>query len=442
MGTKNRERRRAKQARQAKRQQEPDRRDRSGRAATAGRGDSLEGDRRAVDRLVIAAAHARCDGRGDEAELIALLASGCGRPEGCQLVADRLSLQLASETATVLSRGWTLDEACRVVRRKATAAAAEILSDVCKTPQPAAGPTSRPAQKSMFDNDDASRARRLDPGSPRFAADVAAAVAAVGVLAHLPPLADLGSDRSGDRSASQSPGASGDDPVLARVRALLAKAESTEFAEEADAFMAKAQDLMTRHSLDRALLEQDPGVAPVVVARRIWLDDPYVQAKSLLVSVVAESSRCQAVASSDLGVVTVVGHPDDCEIVELLVTSLLVQATRHISALATRAPSGWSSASSRAPSFRRSFLVAFASRIGKRLEQTSRDATADVAAQLGAALLPVLARREGAVDDAVGKLFPGAVRNSLAATNQAGWIAGRAAADLADLAVGPTLDSR
>jgi hypothetical protein len=435
MGTKNRERRRAKQARQAKRHQEQDPR---GRAREGAAGSGRGGDGRQVDRLIAAAAHARCDGRDDEAELIAELAGGCGQPGGRQLVADRLRRFVTSQATAVLARGWTLDEACRVVRRKATASAADLLAAAVGAASAAAGPTGRPGEQRILD-DAVQRPRDLDPGSAGFAADVAAAVAAIGVLAHLPRLADLGGDRGAGDGASRAPGASGDDPVLARVRALLAKAESTEFAEEADAFMAKAQELMTRHSLDRALLEQDPATAPVVVAHRIWLDDPYVQAKSLLVSVVAESSRCRAVAQAELGVVTVVGHPDDCEIVELLVTSLLVQATRHIAALARGGVAARAPVGARSPSFRRSFLVAFASRIGTRLEQASRAATQDAAAELGAALLPVLARREDAVDDAVGKLFPGTVRSSLAATNQAGWVAGRAAADLADLAVGPSL---
>ena len=42
-----------------------------------------------------------------------------------------------------------------------------------------------------------------------------------------------------------------DEKKLSRVRALLAKAESSSFPEEAEALSAKAQELMTRHALDR-----------------------------------------------------------------------------------------------------------------------------------------------------------------------------------------------
>ena len=43
--------------------------------------------------------------------------------------------------------------------------------------------------------------------------------------------------------------------VLDKVRALLAKAESTTFDAEAEAFTAKAQELMARHRIDRAVFE-------------------------------------------------------------------------------------------------------------------------------------------------------------------------------------------
>jgi len=45
-----------------------------------------------------------------------------------------------------------------------------------------------------------------------------------------------------------------DDPILNRVRALLAQAESTNFEAEAETFTAKAQELMTRHAIDMAMV--------------------------------------------------------------------------------------------------------------------------------------------------------------------------------------------
>ncbi|MGH3910736.1 MAG: DUF2786 domain-containing protein, partial [Pseudonocardiaceae bacterium] len=120
-----------------------------------------------------------------------------------------------------------------------------------------------------------------------------------------------------------------DQKVLARVRGLLAKAESTTFPDEAEALSAKAQELMSRYSLERIVVETDAGSDPQPgAARRLWLESPYVAAKGLLVDAVAEANRCRAVLSEKLGFTTVLGDEVDLEIVEMLTTSLLVQATR------------------------------------------------------------------------------------------------------------------
>jgi hypothetical protein len=45
--------------------------------------------------------------------------------------------------------------------------------------------------------------------------------------------------------------------LFTRIRGLLTKAESSDFAEEADAFMTKAQELMTGYCVDRTMVEAD-----------------------------------------------------------------------------------------------------------------------------------------------------------------------------------------
>src|SRR6185295_10188297 len=73
-----------------------------------------------------------------------------------------------------------------------------------------------------------------------------------------------------------------DDSVLVKVRALLAQAESTSFEAEAEAFTAKAQELMARHAIDGALLWARSARDECPVTIRLPLDDPYVDIKSLL----------------------------------------------------------------------------------------------------------------------------------------------------------------
>ena len=209
-----------------------------------------------------------------------------------------------------------------------------------------------------------------------------------------------------------------DEKKLSRVRALLAKAESSSFPEEAEALSAKAQELMTRHALDRVLVEAGPELP---ASRRIWLDTPYVDAKSLLVHVVAQANRCRAVFDARWDFVTVVGDEDDLDAVALLTTSLLVQATRAMIA----DPDG------RDRAFRKSFLVSYATRIGERLDQAAEATIAE--SPDPDRLLPVLASHDLAVEAAFTTLFPAVVSKSVTVRSHEGWHAGRSAADRARL---------
>jgi hypothetical protein len=83
----------------------------------------------------------------------------------------------------------------------------------------------------------------------------------------------------------------------------------------------------------------------------------------------------------------------------------------------------------RTRSFRQSFLIAYATRIGERLD--TANATVTAKAREDGRLLPVLVARSRAADELTDRLFPSMVHRPVSAANQAGWGAGRAAADLA-----------
>jgi hypothetical protein len=224
-----------------------------------------------------------------------------------------------------------------------------------------------------------------------------------------------------------------DAKVLARVRALLAKAESTEFEEEANSLSAKAQELISRYSLDRLVAAQAaPGAAAAaVLARRIWLDPPYLSAKASLVAAVAAPNRCSAVSAEKLGFTTVVGIARDLDAVEVLTTSLMVQASTAMLA-AGRGTDRFDE--SRTPSYRRSFLLAYAHRIGERLAAADDAVTTLMGGSGGgAALVPVLKDHGARVEAALAAMFPSVVYRTTRAGNRAGWAEGRAAADQARL---------
>jgi len=221
--------------------------------------------------------------------------------------------------------------------------------------------------------------------------------------------------------------------VLSRIRALLAKAESSTFPAEAETFTAGAQSLMARHSIDRALLAAlDQGSSEETTGCRIGIDNPYAEPKAMLLGEVAEANRCRTVWSRDLGFSTAIGFPADLDAVELLFTSLLVQATTAMVHAGSRADG---SGRSRTRSFRQSFLTAYASRIGHRLAETTGTQTTKAATEpAGRNLLPVLAARSEAVDEAVAAMFPQMTNHVVGSvTNREGWFSGLSAADRAAL---------
>ena len=223
-----------------------------------------------------------------------------------------------------------------------------------------------------------------------------------------------------------------DDAVLAKVRALLAKAESTAFEHEADALTAKAQALIARHAIDEALANQtSTRDREVPKGRRISVDDPYANAKSSLLGVVAGTNGVRAVWDEEYGLMTLVGFVGDLESVEVLFTSLMMQASK---AMLAKGQVRDGRGRSRTRSFRQSFYVAFAQRIHERLEMAASQARTDVEADLGMDLLPVLASRLGEVDEQTAKLFPRLSKAKTSrVTNPDGWLAGRAAAEMATL---------
>jgi hypothetical protein len=224
------------------------------------------------------------------------------------------------------------------------------------------------------------------------------------------------------------------DPILNRVRALLAQAESTSFDEEAEAFTAKAQELMTRHAIDLAMVSAGATRTARPITVRIPIDDPYIDAKSLLLQCVAESTRCRSVFHPDYALASVIGFATDVAATEMLFTSLLVQAQSALQGAATAAPPG---AHARSRSFRSAFLVAYAHRIGERLAEINAEVISAAEVETSRSILPVLASRSAAVDSSVDEMF-GSLRESAVTGGHdaAGWASGTRAADRARLSAG------
>jgi hypothetical protein len=247
-----------------------------------------------------------------------------------------------------------------------------------------------------------------------------------------------GPQRAASTASARRPvGSTAPDPkMIERVRALLAKAESTDFPDEAETFTAKAQELIARHAIDMAMLEGKgkPGAPSQASGRRVLLDDPYAKAKSLLLSAIASANHCRAVRNPGFGICTVFGATSDLDAVEMLYASLLTQAT------AAMVREGRSGAHARSRGFRNSFLTAYGTRIGQRLRDATNTAIDEAQAAHGKNVLPVLASRDEAADAACDAAFPRVRHERISTSNLSGWAAGYAAADLARL--GPDTELR
>ncbi|MFF5172549.1 DUF2786 domain-containing protein [Micromonospora sp. NPDC000089] len=214
--------------------------------------------------------------------------------------------------------------------------------------------------------------------------------------------------------------------MLSKVRKLLAKAEDPACTPaESAAFTAKATELIARYGVDRALLAaRDPASDPVG-DRVVDLLAPYARDKAALLAAVADPLRCRCVRRRQGAgfAMHLFGFASDLERVDLLFTSLLVQAAHGLAA--TPVPAGDHPAA-----FRRSWLAGFAGVIGARL----REAEAGAVAERGApSVALVLADRSDRVAHRVTEVYPRlrtAPPRRLAGT---GFGAGAAAGRRADL---------
>jgi hypothetical protein len=163
-----------------------------------------------------------------------------------------------------------------------------------------------------------------------------------------------------------------DNPLLERVRKLLTKAEAQGVTPaEAEAFTAKAAELMARYGIDRALLAaQQPG-ADHPADRKVDVDNPWARIQAHLLCGLASAMRCQCVLLPRGGPgsrIHIFGFESDIERTEVLYTSLLVQMQLGLAAVPvpdwTRSPRAW----------RRSWLLGFVSAVVGRVRAAEQRA--------------------------------------------------------------------
>jgi hypothetical protein len=232
--------------------------------------------------------------------------------------------------------------------------------------------------------------------------------------------------------------------LLDKVRKLLAKAEDDACTPaEAEAFTAKAAELIAKYGIDAALLADARPGSDRVGDRTVAFDPPFALDKAGLLATVAVALRCGVVRRKDVGVdgrrrilVHLFGYGADLERVDLLCTSLLVQAVHALAGEVV--PAGESAAA-----YRRSWYAGYTLAVGRRLRQVESSAAAassSAAAQAsGRSVALVLADRAAVVDAALREAYPrtraGRGRSLSGSGGRSGYDAGQRA-DLGDARVG------
>lgn len=162
--------------------------------------------------------------------------------------------------------------------------------------------------------------------------------------------------------------------VAEKVRKILTQAEDPAATpEEAQAFTMKAQQLMTKYSIELAMVSDTDGGGELVGTG--WtIQGPYASHKVNLISAVARANDCRAIYS-DLPAgrkhIEVVGYPSDVDWVQTLSGSLEIQLASALASAARQKPDYV-----HGRTFAVGFIQGFNAEINGRLQQARRAAVA------------------------------------------------------------------
>lgn len=224
-----------------------------------------------------------------------------------------------------------------------------------------------------------------------------------------------------------------DTNLVVKIKNLLAKAESTPFGPERDAFMAKAYVLMEKYAIDEAMLEsvgqRDRGKPTEF---KTTIEDPYAYEKVELLNYILLLNRGKLIViDSSRGNggrgVHIFGFENDLEWVFMLFTSLLLQ---EISAMKVNERDKPPRDSLR--SWRASFFSGFAHGVFMKMKEAQEVSDTEAQADGKGMALVVLKDKEERVRDMVNECYP-RLRHGVGkhhgsyAGRQAGTTAGRRA---------------
>lgn len=226
-----------------------------------------------------------------------------------------------------------------------------------------------------------------------------------------------------------------DDKIIDKIRGLLAKAEATEFEDEAEAFFDKATELMAKYRIDEAMLAAAGKAADDPIERVNITIGKWANAKGVMVVGLCEAFDCHAIWSNKKqGILSLVGHKSDLEVVRALCTSLELQLDRQLQHV-----QGHSTGSTRAK--RASFAYGWCGRVSSRIKTHYGNAVQQETEKSGesASVAVVLASREDQVAAKYQEFYgrkPRYTRGSYRASSASSYMQGASAGERADIGQG------
>lgn len=162
--------------------------------------------------------------------------------------------------------------------------------------------------------------------------------------------------------------------IIKKIRALLDKAESTNYEAEADTFYAKAQELMLQYAVDEAEMEAaGTKKDEQIVIRKVYVKEGYpaTQSRQYFLSQIAKSFGCRVFLYSGTDHTAVVGYESDTMFVELLYLSVNIQCYSVLQR-EVKAQKDWyrlAEMKFKEAAFRRAFTFGYFDRVAERVKE-------------------------------------------------------------------------
>lgn len=232
------------------------------------------------------------------------------------------------------------------------------------------------------------------------------------------------------------------DQIIRKIRALLAKAEATEFEAEAESFFAKAAELMAENAIDEALIRSKGDGRRITVddveVRRVIVPNPYSVERISILTTISESLGGYAyyykqrrdgyktrnnIRNHDT-MAAIVGYPADLDIIVEIFESIIDQCERFRKAAVAaeeRMRPNWGLGDKKV--YSKSFIRGFAYRIGKRMQEAYEEKMNEVKDH---SVALVLVSKNEAIEEKVRSLGISQTK-SQRKQDVAGWYEGNAA---------------